>query len=246
MIEAALALLGPWRSPALAFAVALGAALLVRPVPAMAGVAAALGLLAGLFDVFGVMIVTPRMLPERLPWLVLAAALVGLWLQRVQLGSRGKAVLLVGLVLPASWWMLGAPRNLPDLMRVAPLAPPVAAAFVLALTQWRRERGTQPGWRSAAAGAALVAGFSLAGAPALFSGLAACAVAAACGATLGVADREGARIGDAGTLPLAAGIAGTAVAAGLAWPNAMVIAAAALGVLVLALPLPDTGKEKRV
>jgi hypothetical protein len=245
MIEAALALLGPWRSPALAFAVALGAALLVRAAPAMAGVAAAVGLLAGLFDVFGVMIVTPRMLPERLPWLVLAAALAGLVLQPAHLGARGKAVLLVSLVLPSSWWMLGAPRSLADLMRVALLAPAVATAFALALAQWRRERGTQPAWRGAAAGTVLVMGFSLAGAPGLFSGLAACVAAAGLGAALGVAGRQGARIGDAGTLPLAAGIAGTAVAAGLAWPNPMVIAAATLGVLVLALPLPDQGKENR-
>lgn len=245
MIEAAIALLGPWRSPALAFAVAFGAALLVRPAPAMAGVAAALGLLAGLFDVFGVMIVTPRMLPERLPWLVLAAALVGLVLHPAHLGARGKAVLLVCLVLPSSWWMLGTPRTLPDLTRVALLAPAVAAAFALALAQWRRDRGTQPAWRGAAAGTVLAVGFTLAGAPRLFSGLAACAAGAALGAALGVAGREGARIGDAGTLPLAAGIAGTAVAAGLAWPNAMVIAAATLGVLVLALPLPDQGKENR-
>ncbi len=239
MIEAGIALLGPWRSPALAFAVALVAALLVRPVPRMAGVAAALGLLAGLFDVFGVMIVTPRMLPERLPWLVLAAALAGLALQPAHLGARGKAVLVACLVLPASWWMLGAPRTLADLTRVALLAPAVAAAFALALAQWRRERGTRPAWRGGAAGAVMAAGLWLAGAPMLFAGLAASVAAAGLGAGLGAAERDGVRIGDAGTLPLAAGIAGTAVAAGLAWPDPVVIAAAALGVLVLALPLPD-------
>lgn len=243
MIEAAIALLGPWRSPALAFAVALVVAVLARPAPGMAGVAAALGLLAGLFDVFGVMIVTPRMLPERLPWLVLAAALVGLTLQPAHLGTRGKAVLAACLVLAASWWMLGAPRDLADLTRVALLAPVVAAVFALALVQWRREGGTRPAWRGAAAGAAMAVGFWLAGAPLLFAGLAASVAAAGLGAAFGVAGREGARIGDAGTLPLAAGIAGTAVAAGLAWPGAAVIAASALGVLVLALPLP--GPDER-
>ncbi len=245
MIEAAIALLGPWRSPALAFAVAFVATLLLRPAPAMAGVAAVLGLLAGLFDVFGVMIVTPRMLPERLPWLVLAAALVGLALQPAELGARARAALLVGLALPASWWMLGAPRSPADLMRVALLAPAVAAAFALALAQWRRDRGALPAWRAAAAGAVLAVGLSLAGAPALFVGLAACVAAAASGVALGVAGREDARIGDAGTLPLAAGITGTAVAAGLAWPTATVLAAALLGLLVLALPLPDQSKESR-
>jgi hypothetical protein len=245
MIEAAIALLGPWRSPALAFAVALGVAVLVRPAPAMAGVAAALGLIAGLFDVFGVMIVTPRMLPERLPWLVLAAALVGLVLQPAHLGARGKAMLLVCLVLPSSWWMLGAPRTLADLARLVLLAPAVAAAFALALAQWRRERGTRPAWRAAAAGAAMAVGLWLAGAPLLFVGLAASVAAAGLGAAFGAAGREGARIGDAGTLPLAAGIAGTAVAAGLAWPDAMVIAAATLGILVLAVPLPEHGTEHR-
>lgn len=246
MIEAGIALLGPWRSPALAFAVALVAALLVRPVPRMAGLAAALGLLAGLFDVFGVMIVTPRMLPERLPWLVLAAALAGLALEPARLGARGKPVLLACLVLPATWWMLGAPRTIADLMRVALLAPAVAAAFALALAQWRRDRGTRPAWRGAAAGAALAVGFRFAGAPMLFEGLAASVAAAGLGAALGVAGRDGARIGDAGTLPLAAGVAGTAAAAGLAWSDAMVIAAAALGVLVLALPLPDQDQENRI
>jgi hypothetical protein len=245
MIEAAVALLGPWRSPALAFAVALGVAVLARPAPSMAGVAAALGLLAGLFDVFGVMIVTPRMLPERLPWLVLAAALIGLVLQPAHLGARGKAVLLVCLVLPAAWWMLGAPRAPADLARLALPAPAVAAAFALALAQWRRERGTRPAWRGAAAGAVMAIGFRLAGAPLLFAGLAASVAAAGLGAALGAAGRAGARIGDAGALPLAAGAAGTAVAAGLAWPGTGVVAAGALGLLVLALPVPAQGAESR-
>lgn len=236
MIELVLAALGPWRSPALAFAVALAGALLARARPSLAGLAAAAGLAAGLFDVFGVMLVTPRMLPERLPWLGLAAALAGAALAVVRPGPRARAALLVAGALAAAWWTLGAPRDLSAAAAVAAPAGPVAAAFALALAPWRAEAGTRPGVRAVLSASVLAGGLWLAGAPMLFIDLAACAGGAALGTLAGMAGRAGARIGDAGWLPLAAAIAGTAAAAALAWPG--VLLPAALALLPLVLPWP--------
>jgi hypothetical protein len=238
MIDLVLGALGPWRSPALALVVALAVAALLRPWPALTGLAAGLGLVAGLFDVFGMMIVTPRMLPERLPWLALAAALVGAALQAARPGMRWRAGALVAAALAGAWWMLGAPRAADDLARVALLAPAVAAGLAFALAPWRCDGGMRPAVRAALAAVLLGLGLSLAGAPALFTGLAATAAAAAIGTHAGAAGRAGARAGDAGLLPLVAGTAGTAAAATLAWPGALVLAAAGASLLVLALPWP--------
>ncbi|WP_337877485.1 hypothetical protein, partial [Elioraea sp.] len=95
MLEPLLMALGPWRSPLLVFAVALGAALAARARPALAGVAAGVGLAAGLFDVVGAMLITPRLLPERLPWLALGAALIGAALDLAPLGRRLRGAVLV-------------------------------------------------------------------------------------------------------------------------------------------------------
>jgi hypothetical protein len=189
--------------------------------------------------------VTPRMLPERLPWLVLGATVAGLLVQPAHLGARGRATLLLCLILPATWWMLGTPRTEEDLTRVALIAPVVTAAFALALAQWRRETGTRPAWRAAIAALLMAGGLSVAGAPALFPGLAACIAAAALGTLLGAASRPGVRVGDAGTLPLAAALAGTGVAAALAWPEEMVVAAAAVPIVILAVPFPGSDKGNR-
>lgn len=236
MIDLVLGALGPWRSPALAFAVALAAAALLRPWPALTGLAAALGLVAGLFDVFGMMVVTPRMLPERLPWLALAAALAGAALQAARPGMRWRAGALVAAALAGAWWLLGAPRAAGDLAQVALLLPGVAAFLALALAPWRREGGMRPGVRAALAAVLLGLGLALAGAPALFSGLAATVAAAAIGALIGAAGRAGAGTGEAGLLPLAAATAGTAVVASLAWPGGLVLAAGGVSLLVLVLP----------
>lgn len=234
VIEAVLAVLGPWRSPALAFAVAVAAAGLARAAPALTGLALALGLLAGLFDAVGVMLVTPRMLPERLPWLVAAATVAGLVLAPVGLGRWGRRAAIAGLAAAAAWWLLGAPREAADLARVAPVAAVLAAGFAMALARWRRGGGLAAARRGGLAALVLAAGLWLAAAPALFVGLAACAAAAAAG-TLAAARAASAAIGDAGELALAAAIAGTAAVAALAWPEPGVIAAAALSLALLAL-----------
>jgi hypothetical protein len=243
LIELLLSALGPWRSPLLAFAAALGAALVARARPSFAGLAAGVGVVAGLFDVFGAMLITPRMLPERLPWLALAAAAAGAVSALVRPRLRTRAGLLGAAALAASWWMVGAPRSAAGLAGLAGPFAAVAASFVLALAPWRQERGMRPAVRAALAAAVLAVGLRLAGAPMLFIGLAACVGAAALGALAGMAGRAGARLGDAGLLPLAASVAGTGCAAALAWPGALVPAAAAGSVLVLASPWPGHGKE---
>lgn len=240
MIDLALSALGPWRSPLVAFAVALGAALAARARPSLAGLAAGAGVVAGLFDVFGVMLITPRMLPERLPWLALAAAAAGAVAGLVRPRPPARAGLFGAAAIAAGWWMLGAPRSPAGL--AGPLAA-VAAGFVLALAPWRREGGMRPAVRAALAASVLAIGLRVAGAPMLFIGLAACVGAAALGALAGMAGRAGARLGDAGLVPLAAAVAGTGGAAALAWPGALVPAAAAASVLVLALPWPGAGRE---
>lgn len=243
MIELLLAALGPWRSPAVAVAVALAGALLARVRPGLTGLAAGAGVVAGLFDVFGAMLVTPRMLPERLPWLALGAALAGVALEAGRPARRSRAALLGAASLAATWWMLGAPRAVSAAAVLAADAVPVAAGFALALAPWRREAGMRPAVRAVLAASVLAAGLSAAGAPTLFTGLAACAAAAAIGTLAGAAGRTGARLGDAGLLPLAAAIAGTAAAAALAWPGPLVPAAAAVALLPLALPWPGARKE---
>lgn len=241
MLEPLLMALGPWRSPLLAFAVALGTALAARPRPALAGVAAGAGLAAGLFDVFGAMLITPRMLPERLPWLALVAALIGAALDLAPLGRRLRGAVLVAGAGAAAWWMLGAPRTPADLAAVAGAAGPVAVVFLVALAPWRGEPDRRPALRALLAAIALASGLRAAGAPMLFVGLSACVGGAALGTLAGTAGRKAVRIGDAGHGPLAAVLAGTAAAAALAWPGAGVAAAGAAAALVLAAPWPWRG-----
>ena len=241
MLDLLSSALGPWRSPALAFAVALGCAWLARARPPLARLACGAGLVAGLFDVFGVMLVTPRMLPERLPWLALAAALAGAALTAARPSRRLRPALLGAGALAAAWWVLGAPRSLSAAAALAVPAGPVAAGFALALAPWRDEGGRRPAARAALAAATLGVGLWLTGAPTLFIGLAACTGGAALGTLAGTAGRVGVRIGDAGLAPLATGVAGTAVVAALAWPG--VNAPAALALLPLVLPWPGRRKE---
>lgn len=208
-----------WQPPAIAFAVSLGLSLLLAAMGRRraAGLAAASGLLVALFLVFGVRMVTPRMLPERLPWLVLAATALGL--AGDLLGLRGAALASVsGLAATAGgWFMLGAPRALPDLARIAAEGLPVLAAFAVPL--WRlvpARAGTAACASAAAACALLAAGLHLAGSATLFPGLALAAAGAALGAVVVGAALAGSGTGLSGSFALASAIAGIAVAAGLA------------------------------
>jgi hypothetical protein len=204
--------------PLVAFLLALligaGAGLAGRP--RMAGLGIAVGLAASLFLVFGVRMVTPRMLPERLPWLVLAAGVGGV--VGDVLGARAwvAAGLAVATTLGGAWFMLGGPREMADLARVAAEAGPVLAAFAVPLWRLGAARGTAAGAGLGLAGAGLLAaGLWAGGSAAVFPGLAASTAAAASGLLLAGALR-GAAPGLAGTLVLAAAIGGAAAAAGLA------------------------------
>ncbi len=207
-----------FQPPLMAFALSLllSGLLALAGRPRAAGLGAAVGLAAALFLVFGVRMVTPRMLPERLPWLVLAAGLGGLMGDLV--GARAWAAALFSAVtaLGGAWFMLGAPRVVPDLWRVAAEAAPVLVAFAVPLWRLVPSRAGGVAAASALAAAGLLAGGLWAGGSAVvFPGLAASAAAAAAGLLLAGSVR-GAGAGLAGALALAAAIGGVAAAAGLA------------------------------
>jgi hypothetical protein len=201
---------------ALVIALVLGLAAALAGRPRLAGVAAALGLTAALFLVYGVRMVTPRMLPERMPWLVLAAGLGGMVGELL----GGRAMLAAGLgaltAFGGTWFMLGAPREMADLARVAAEAGPVLAGFAVPL--WRlvatRASSASAGFGLTGAGL-LAAGLWAGGSAAVFPGLAASAGAAALGLLLAGAVR-GAAAGLAGSLALGAAMGGVVAAAGLA------------------------------
>lgn len=220
------------RAPALAaLATLLLAALLGRLAPRAAGVAVGLGLAAGLFDLVGVRLVTPRLLPERLPWLVLGAAALGVLCRA--LSPRGRPAVAVAGALVGTWWMLGAPRQLPDLRQVAPDAPALLVGFLLASAPWAPTGGAGPALLVGLAAAAMAGAARLAGAPALVSALS-LATAAAAAAWL-LARRGAEEGGDMALLPLAAGLAGAASVAWLSVSDAAVRLAVAAPLVVQAL-----------
>jgi len=214
-----------WQPPAAAFAIALALSLVlaVAGLRRLAGLGAAAGLLAALFLVFGVRMVTPRMLPERLPWLVLAAGAGGL--AGDLLAARGVlAGLLAALTAGGgAWFMLGAPRAVPDLARILAEALPVLAAFAVPLWRLASLRGSAAATAAAAAAAAavLALGLLVAGSAGAFVGFAALAAGAALG-LLVAALVPGAAAGLSGALALSAGLAGVIVSAGLAQRQAAV------------------------
>ncbi|MCS6855300.1 MAG: hypothetical protein NZ523_11185 [Elioraea sp.] len=214
--------------PALAsFAVSLiAAALLGRIAPRAAWLAVPAGLLVGLIDLVGVRLVTPRLLPERLPWLVAASAAVAPFL-----ADRGHAGWVAsGLAaLVGAWWLVGAPRTAPDLERVAASAPAVALLILAALAPWSVRSSRRELSSLALAAVAAAALLALAGAAPLFSALALVAAGAAIGAVLAPGAPSPPA---AAAVPLAAALAGTAAVAWLAEPSLAVSAAAALPVVL--------------
>lgn len=225
-----------WQPPVAAFAItlAVAAGFSLAGRRDLAGAGAAAGLAAALFLLFGVRMVTPRMLPERLPWLVLAAGLGGLLLDLLAARGALAALAAVGTALGGAWFMLGAPRALPDLGRILAEAVPVLAAFAVPLWRLFGLRGSAAAAGAAAAAAAcLLAGaLVLAGSAFAFTGFAAMVAAAAAGLLL-AGMQGGAAAGLAGTLALAAGLAGAIVAAGLAQRRPEIWAAAAAPLLGL-------------
>jgi len=213
--------------PVLAFAIALVAGGLIALAGGrrVAGAGAGIALVVALFLVFGVRMVTPRMLPERLPWLALAAFLGGLVGDLA--GARRWPAALIGTAtaLGGAWFMLGAPRILPDLERILAEALPVTLAFAVPL--WRllpRREGGEGALAASVAAALLAAGLHVAAGAPLFVGLAMTVASAAIGAAPSAALRR-AGLGLAGALPLAALIGGVAAAAGLAQRSPPVLAA---------------------
>jgi hypothetical protein len=208
-----------WQPPVAAFTIALvvSLALALAGFRRLAGLGAAAGLVAALFLVFGVRMVTPRMLPERLPWLVLAAGAGGL--AGDLLAPRG---VLAGLfaaltALAGAWFMLGAPRAVPDLARILAEALPVLAAFAVPLWRLAGSRASAAATAAAAAAAAavLALGLLVAGSAGAFVGFAALVAGAALG-LLAAGLLPGAAAGLSGALALSAGLAGVVVSAGLA------------------------------
>jgi hypothetical protein len=198
-------------------ALVIGALLTLAGQRRLAGIGAAAGLALALFLVFGLRMVTPRMLPERLPWLVLAAGAAGLVGDLLRLRGALAGLLAAAAALLGGWFMLGAPRHLPDLGRIAAEAAPVLAAFAVPLWRLVPARATAEGAGAAVSAAALLAvGLWLAGSAAVFVGLAASVAGAALGVLLVAFAAPGAGIGFTGALALGTGLGGVAAAAGLA------------------------------
>jgi hypothetical protein len=226
-----------WQPPLAAFTIALAVSLALALVGLrrFAGLGAAVGLAAALFLVFGVRMVTPRMLPERIPWLVLAAGAGGL--AGDLMAARGAvAGLLAALTaLGGGWFMLGAPRAVPDVARILAEALPVLAAFSVPL--WRlvgaRASAAAMAVAGAAASAVLALGLLVAGSAGAFVGFATLVAGAALG-LLGGGLFPGAAAGLAGALAVASGLAGVIVSAGLSQRQPAVWVACAAPLLGLA------------
>ncbi len=176
-------LLAPWHGALIAAALSLAVALAARRLgrPGLAVAAAGIGVLAGWWYGLGQLTASPRHLAERLPLLMLVAVLLA------PVGTRrawlGWPVLLL-VASWAGWWMGGAPRWPPDLLRAAPLAGGIAV-LALALALAARMRAAMPIAAAALAGglyaAALPGPQAMLGA-ALFAAVAAAALVPARGA----------------------------------------------------------------
>lgn len=211
-----------------AFAVSLAAALVLsRRTPRFAWLAVPGGLLVGLTDLVGVRLVTPRLLPERLPWLVAASAAAAPLLTRGKRLGRVIASCLAAAV--AAWWILGAPRGAADLARAAGPAPVVAGLVLAALAPWSVRSPRRDLISLGLAAGASAASLGLAGAAPLFSALAMVTAAAAMGTAIG---QRSEMPPASAIVPLAAALGGTASVAWLAEPSVAVSVAAALPVLL--------------
>jgi len=208
-----------WQPPVAAFAITLVLSLVLVFAGRrdLAGAGAAAGLAAALFLVFGVRMVTPRLLPERLPWLVLAAGLGGLMGDLLAVRGLIAGIFAAAMALAGGWFMLGAPRAVPDLARILAEVLPVAAAFAVPLWRLVALRAALSATAASAFSASvlLAVGLYLAGSAGAFVGFAAMVGGASLG-LLAAGALRGAAAGLSGALALAAGLSGVAVAAGLA------------------------------
>lgn len=155
-----IAFLGPWSGPALAAIAALILALLLRAmkqVP-LSGLAAPAGIAIGWIVTLGLVLASPRQLPERLPLLALVALPFGLAAQAL----AARQVMLWGIAgiacIGTGWWMAGAPLHGPDLQRAAITMATVAVAAMVAFALM------QAAWQAFAASLALAAALLISGA----------------------------------------------------------------------------------
>lgn len=154
-----IAFLAPWSGAALAAAVALLLALLLRAmkqVP-LSGLAAPVGIAIGWIVALGLLVASPRQLPERLPLLALAALPFGLAAQAF--AARQVFLWLVVALgcLGTGWWMAGAPLTGADLQRTAVTIAAIAAGAALAYALM------QAAWQPLAAALAFAAALLVAG-----------------------------------------------------------------------------------
>lgn len=181
-----IAFLGIWSGPALAALVALLLALVLRAmkqVP-LSGLAAPAGIAAGWIVTLGLILASPRQLPERLPLLSLAALVFGLAAQAV---AKRQVFLwvVVGLgCLGTGWWMAGAPMTAADIQRGAVTIGAAAATAGLGYALM------QASWQPLAAALAFAAALLVAGIAGPAWLLAAIAVTAALAAWVGGAAPE--------------------------------------------------------
>ena len=197
------ALLQVWqagRAPIVAAGVALAAWLLGRLLRLgwLQAAAAGLGLAAGWALGFGPPALAPRLPAERLPVLAASALATGL---AVDLSGRPIGLAGLAFSLLAGWWLAGAPRSEAEAAIVLPVMASLCLAMLLALRLLRAPSGP---WSTPAAALALWAALGVAGAPALWTGVALVPVAAALGQV--AAPRGAAAV----RLPMAAGLAGVA------------------------------------
>lgn len=199
--------LAPWRAALLAGGVALAVAMGARAArrPLLGAAAAGIGVLAGWWFVFGVLTASPRQQPERLPLLMLALVLAAPLMGAAARRWRRLALPLAVLgALFAGWWMAGAPRILPDLIRAAPVLAGVSVGtLLLALA------GT-PRWAGPVAAAVLVAGVHLVPLAGPYRVLAAVLLAAAAVAALVVPGKGKAGPAVLAALPVAGALAALA------------------------------------
>lgn len=138
------------------------------------GLGLGLGVALGLALVLGLGWPSPRQVPERLPWLALAVALVP------ALAGRARLWAAAALALAAGWWMAGAPLHGPDLARAAPtLAMLATLTLLLAIG-----RPGLAGWRGIAAPLLMAGALAVTGPPGPLFLIALILAAAAGGAAL--------------------------------------------------------------
>jgi len=206
------------------------------------GAAVGVGLLLALWYLIGGQLVTPRLLVERLPYLVAVAFLLGAMLDATQ-APRWLVWLAVVLgALAGGWWLIGAPREFPDPWAFVRRLVVPAAILAASIGGLARAGGDAraPAAMLLAAAAGLLVAAGLAGVPTLYLVLAAAIVAAALPFFLVHWLRPGFVFGAAGAFAGGAALGGTA---SVMWTatraDGLAPALVALGCVFLVAPLAE-------